>query len=241
MNKSRILICTLALAMALGAMGCAKKKAKTADVPPPASPSPTASLSVEPSAVEKGQSVQLTWQTENATQVEIEGIGAVQPAGSQAVMPANSTTYRLVAKGPGGQQDATARVTVSEPMAAESPITDDDEQFVGASVRPIYFDYDRYALRADQEQTVGSNAQFLRSKANVQFVIEGHADERGSTEYNLALGESRANAVRERLVQAGISPARITIVSYGKEKPFCEESEERCWQENRRAHFVIRH
>jgi peptidoglycan-associated lipoprotein len=239
-NRSRALVCVLALGMVFGAVGCGKKKVKTVDVPPPASPTPTASLSAEPSSIDKGQSAQLTWQTENATEVEIEGIGAVQASGSQAVTPEISTTYRLIAKGPGGQQEATARVTVSEPMAAESPVTEDDEQLFGANVRPIYFEYDRYDVRADQATRLDSNAQFLVSKAHIRILVEGHADERGSTDYNLALGESRANSVKERLIQAGISPERITVVSYGKERPFCNKSEERCWQENRRAHFVIR-
>lgn len=240
MNRSRALVCVLGLVTVLGALGCGKKNVKTADVPPPASPAPTASLSIEPSSIEKGQSAQLTWQTENATEVEIEGIGTVQASGSQPVAPEASTAYRLTAKGPGGQQETTARVTVSEPMAVEPPVTDSDEQLLGASVRPIYFDYDRYNLRADQETTLRSNTEFLRSLAHIQIVVEGHADERGSTEYNLVLGESRANSVKERLIQAGISPERITVVSYGKERPFCNESEERCWKENRRAHFVIR-
>lgn len=240
MNRSRVLVRVLALVMVFGTVGCGKKKVKTADVPPPASPSPTASFSADPSSIEKGQSSQLTWQTENAAEVEIEGVGAVQPSGSQTVTPETSTTYRLVAKGPGGQQEATARVTVSEPMAAEQPVTESDEQLFGASVRPIYFDYDNYDLRNDQEPTLGSNAQFLLSRTHIQIVVEGHADERGSTEYNLALSASRANSVREGLIQAGISPGRITVVSYGKERPFCTESEERCWRENRRAHFAIR-
>jgi peptidoglycan-associated lipoprotein len=198
--------------MVFGAVGCGKKKVKN-DVPPPPSPAPSASFSVEPSTIERGQSTQLTWQTDNATEVEIEGIGASSTSGPQTVTPETSTTYRLIAKGPGGQREAATRVTVSQPMAAESPVTDDDEQLFGTHVRPIYFGYDRYDLRADQEQTLDSNARFLLSKAQIQLVVEGHADERGSTEYNLGLGESRANAARERLIQAGISPSRIKVVS----------------------------
>jgi hypothetical protein len=117
-NRSRKLFCALALVMVFGAVGCGKKKVKN-DVPPPPSPAPSASFSVEPSTIERGQSTQLTWQTDNATEVEIEGIGASSTSGPQTVTPETSTTYRLIAKGPGGQREAATRVTVSQPMAAE--------------------------------------------------------------------------------------------------------------------------
>jgi peptidoglycan-associated lipoprotein len=239
-NRSQKLAIAMIVAAALGAVACGKKKVSTSNVPSPPPPVPTALLSADPTAIEKGQSSQLSWQTENATQVEIEGIGPVEPSGSQNVTPETSTTYRLIAKGPGGEGEATARVTLSEPVVVRQPVTEDDEQLFASNVRPIYFDFDRYDLRADQELTLASNAGFLSSRTHILLLIEGHADERGSTEYNLALGESRSNTVRERLIQAGVSSGRVAVVSYGKEKPFCTKSEEKCWQENRRAHFVTR-
>jgi peptidoglycan-associated lipoprotein len=240
-NRSQKLVTALILAVMIGAVACGKKKVSTSDIPAPPPPQmPTASLSADPTAIERGQSSQLSWQTDNATEIEIEGIGPVQASGSQAVTPETSTTYRLIAKGPGGQQEATARVTVSEPVASEQPPTEDEEALFARSVKPIYFDFDRYDLRSDQEQTLASNAAFFASRPQIQLLIEGHADERGSTEYNLALGESRANTVREHIIQDGVSASRISTVSYGKERPFCTESEESCWQENRRAHFVTR-
>jgi peptidoglycan-associated lipoprotein len=85
---------------------------------------------------------------------------------------------------------------------------------------------------------VQADARFLNQHPNINFTIEGHCDERGSTEYNLALGDNRANAVKNALAQAGVNASRIKTISYGKEKPFCTESNEQCWQQNRRGHFV---
>jgi len=107
------------------------------------------------------------------------------------------------------------------------------------SVQDVFFDYDSYTLRPDAEQQLSQAAQFLQQHPNLSFTIEGHADERGSTEYNLALGDKRATAVKGALTRAGVSANRIKAVSYGKEKPFCTESNEQCWQQNRRGHFVL--
>jgi peptidoglycan-associated lipoprotein len=105
-------------------------------------------------------------------------------------------------------------------------------------VRDVYFDYDADNIRPDQQASVQGDAQFLSQHPNIQFTVEGHCDERGSTEYNLALGDRRANAVKNALIQAGLSASRVKTISYGKEKPFCTESNESCWQQNRRGHFV---
>jgi peptidoglycan-associated lipoprotein len=105
-------------------------------------------------------------------------------------------------------------------------------------VKDVFFDYDKYDIRPDQQTAIQANAQFLAQHPNINFTIEGHCDERGSTEYNLALGDNRANAVKNALVQAGVNGSRIKTISYGKEKPFCTESNEQCWQQNRRGHFV---
>jgi peptidoglycan-associated lipoprotein len=234
----------LALALAsILTLGACKKKTAPAPPPPPPPPpaAPTASITANPSTINRGQSTTLTWQTSNATDVTIEGIGAVQPSGSQSVQPTDSTTYRLVAKGAGGTQDATARVTVTEPPAPAAPPAPSlsDEQAFQQQVKDIYFDYDKYDLRSTDQAVVQQNAQYLQSHPNVRITIEGHCDERGSTEYNLALGDNRASAAKTALMQAGVSSERIKTISYGKEKPFCTESTEECWQQNRRAHFVF--
>ena len=224
--------------MFLGA--CAKK---VAPPPPPAAPAPTAptaSLSANPNTLNQGDSTILTWQTTNATDVSIDGIGPVEVSGSRQVTPTDSTTYRLVARGTGGTQDATARVTVN-PAPAPPPTTTSnatEEQLFAQNVKDIYFDYDKADIRGADQGSIQGDANFLQQHSNIHITVEGHCDERGSTEYNLALGTNRADAVKNALIQAGVSGDRIKTISYGKEKPFCSESNESCWQQNRRGHFV---
>ncbi|MFZ1745933.1 MAG: OmpA family protein [Nitrospirales bacterium] len=108
------------------------------------------------------------------------------------------------------------------------------------SLGDIYFDYDRFSIRADAISVLQENAQALASGlANNRIVIEGHCDQRGTESYNMVLGERRANAVREYLVDLGVPSENLQVVSYGKEKPFCTDQNEECWQENRRGHFVV--
>jgi peptidoglycan-associated lipoprotein len=237
--RSLASVLTLSGIIFLGA--CHKKQAPPPPPPPPPPAAPTATLTANPDTVDKGQSATLTWQTTNATDVTIDnGIGTVQPNGSQQVTPAESTTYTLTAKGEGGTQTATARVTVNTPPPAAPPTqsTLSDEELFSQNIKDVFFDYDKSDIRPDQQASVQSNVAFLQQHPAIAFVIEGHCDERGSTEYNLALGDNRATAAKNALVAAGISGDRIKTVSYGKEKPFCNEHTEECWQQNRRAHFV---
>jgi peptidoglycan-associated lipoprotein len=113
-----------------------------------------------------------------------------------------------------------------------------EEQMFAQNVKDIYFDYDKSDVRGDQQAVIQADAAFLQQHPNVTFTVEGHCDERGSTEYNLALGDSRASAVKNALVSAGVSADRVKTTSLGKERPFCTESNESCWQQNRRGHFV---
>ena len=221
---------------------CSKKVAPAPPPPPPApAAAPTASLTANPATIEQGQSSTLSWTTQDATEVTLEGIGKVGPSGSQMVTPTTSTTYRLTATGEGGSQEATARVTVTPPTAPpESGVIPSSEQELFArSVKDIHFDYDSYQISPGEQATLRADAAFLKSHANMRFTVEGHCDERGSTEYNLALGENRANAVRQALVNLGVPAGSIKTISYGKEKPVCTEHSETCWQQNRRAHFVL--
>jgi peptidoglycan-associated lipoprotein len=108
------------------------------------------------------------------------------------------------------------------------------------SLGDIYFDYDRFSIRNDAISVLQENAQALASAlSNNKIVIEGHCDQRGTESYNMVLGERRANAVREFLVDLGVPSEKLQVVSYGKEKPFCTDQNEQCWQENRRGHFVV--
>lgn len=237
-TKWFLLILALGAFLFLGA--CKKKVAPTPPPPPPPPPAPTASISVNPNTIQAGQSASLTWETTNATDVSIDGIGAVQPNGSQSVSPSDSTTYHLVAKGSGGTQEATARLTVTQAPPPPPPPTASvtDEDLFSQNVKDVYFDYDKSDIRADQQGSIQANVQFFNQHSNMNFTIEGHCDERGSTEYNLALGDQRATSVKNALTAAGVSANRIKTISYGKEKPFCTESNEACWQQNRRGHFV---
>jgi peptidoglycan-associated lipoprotein len=232
----------ITLVFVLGAimmLGACKKKVAPPPPPPPPPPAaaPTASLTANPNTIEAGQSTTLTWQTTNASDVSIDGIGAVQPNGSQSVTPGDSTTYHLTAKGAGGSQEATARVTVTKAAPPPPPSATEEELF-SQSVKDIFFDYDKSDVRGDQQSALQGDSDFLKQHPNIRFTVEGHCDERGSTEYNLALGDSRANAVRNALVQGGVGADHVKTISYGKEKPFCTESNEQCWQQNRRGHFV---
>jgi peptidoglycan-associated lipoprotein len=234
-TRSGALLAVLAALMFLGAC---KKKVAPPPPPPPAATAPTASLSANPNTVDAGQPTTLTWQTTGATDVSIDGIGPVDQNGSRQVTPTDSITYHLIAKGPGGSQDATARVTVNTGPAQQGTSNATEEELFSRNVRDIYFDYDKYDIRTSEQGSLQADAQFLQQHSNIHITVEGHADERGSTEFNLALGTNRADTVKNALIQAGVSGNRIKTISYGKEKPFCTESNESCWQQNRRGHFV---
>jgi len=232
----------LALAVVLAVGACSKKQAATPPpVPPPPQLYPTATLTANPNTIAPGQSTTLTWITEHATDVTIDQIGKVDPSGSSSVQPSQSTTYHLVAKNSIGTQEATARVTVAKaatPPPAETSNNAGDASLFAQNMKDVFFAYDSYDIEPQYQRVLQADARFLQSHPSIKFTIEGHCDERGSTEYNLALGDNRANATKQALIQLGIPGDRIRTISYGKEKPFCTESNEACWQQNRRGHFV---
>ncbi|HET7440666.1 MAG TPA: peptidoglycan-associated lipoprotein Pal [Terriglobales bacterium] len=232
------LIIVLAVAVALTA--CSKKVAKVSPPPPPPpAPAPTATLAASPNVIEQGQSTELTWQTQNADTVTIAGLGTVGASGSRTVTPNDSITYTLTAKGPGGSGEATARVTVNAKPRVVSMAGPSEEELFRQNVKDVFFDFDRYDLRTGDTPTANQDAEFLRQHPNIKIVVEGHCDDRGSDEYNLALGANRANSMKQALVHQGVNADRIQTVSYGKEKPFCSADDEQCWQENRRDHFAF--
>lgn len=224
------------------AAGCGKKKTPPPQPTPP--PPVTATLSANPASIQSGQSSTLTWSTQNATDIKLDG-NTVDASGSQTVSPRQTTTYHLTATGAGGSQDATATVTVTQPppptpTPTPQPTPSDDEVF-NRSVSDIYFDYDKADLRPESVQTLARVAEVIKAHPNWIVQIQGNCDERGSIEYNLALGERRANAAQQALVQDGVSPGQLKAISFGKEKPVCTESNEDCWQKNRRDHFQLMH
>ena len=114
-----------------------------------------------------------------------------------------------------------------------------EEQMFEQNVHDVYFSYDKYTLRPQDSTVVEEDAAFLQKYPDMKLVIEGHCDERGSEEYNIALGQNRAESLQKALVSDGIAANRIRTISLGKEKPFCTESNEQCWQENRRDHLKL--
>jgi peptidoglycan-associated lipoprotein len=115
-----------------------------------------------------------------------------------------------------------------------------DEELFGQNVKDIYFDYDKYDVRGDQQAAIQGDVAFLKQHPSMHLIIEGHCDERGSTEYNLALGDNRAGAAKNALIQGGLGADSVkSTISMGKERPFCSESNEACWAQNRRAHLVF--
>ena len=183
----------------------------------------------------------MTWSSTNATTLNLSpGIGNVSAEGTQRVTPQDSITYNLTATGPGGSADANVHITVSAPpppaaKAAEPTL----QELFDRAVKDAYFDYDKADVRPDARDALSQTAQFLRSYPQLKVVIEGHCDERGSTEYNLALGDRRAAAAKQFLTSLGIGADRMETVSYGKERPFCSASTEECWRQNRRAHIIM--
>jgi peptidoglycan-associated lipoprotein len=109
-----------------------------------------------------------------------------------------------------------------------------------AGLRDVFFSYDSWTISEEGRQALGRDAEWMKSNASAAVKVEGHCDERGTSAYNLVLGEKRAKAVRNYLVELGVSANRLSVVSYGKERPFCAEHAEACYQQNRRGHLVVR-
>jgi peptidoglycan-associated lipoprotein len=215
----------IAVATLTFAAGCHKKAVPPPPPPPPeaTSPAPTATISVTPDSINPGGGAVLAWKTTDATEISIDGIGTVNAYGTQNV---TST-------------DATARLTVTAAAAPPSTGENIDENVFEQNVKPAFFDYDAYEIRPDAQTVLAQDASYLAAHPTLKVVIGGYCDDRGSAEYNLALGENRANAAKQALVNGGIAPDRIRTVSYGKEKQFCTQADEACWQQNRRAGFSL--
>jgi peptidoglycan-associated lipoprotein len=266
LNKPRLnqAVLTLTMVMVLIASACGKK---TPIAPPP--PPPTtggsadtggltggsgrpvvAEFSVEPSSIQVGQSAVLRWNVTGSTNVAIDhGLGTVPANGTSRQTPANTTTWLLTATGPGGDTTATATVTVTGPIATPPPPRTTSgnrgtlESRVQSDLRDALFDYDSNNMRDDARAALTADADALKrilaDFPNASINVEGHCDERGSAEYNLGLGDRRATSARDFLSQLGVPADRLKTISYGKERPACTESNESCWQRNRRAHFSV--
>lgn len=252
----------LTVVMILTASACSKKTPIPPPPPPPLSGGATgggntgtgrpviAEFSVEPSSIQRGQSAVLRWNVTGANNVAIDhGIGTVAANGTQRITPNDTTTYNLTASGPAGDAMGAATVTVTGP-AAPTNVTGRNtgrdtrplEARIQSDLRDALFDYDSNNIRDDARAALTSDSDALKrifaDFPTAVVNVEGHCDERGSAEYNLGLGDRRASAARDYLIQLGVPADRLKTVSYGKERPVCTESDEGCWQRNRRAHFA---
>lgn len=254
----------LAAALLLSALtGCKPRKlaapaptptrtdAPTSQPTPSATPLPAPELraSIAPERIQPGESALLTWESRHASSVRIEpAIGPVDGSGQIRLFPDRTTAYRLRATGPGGSADAA--VTIEVGGASEAPVSSEDippdpslpldERFKQA-VKPVFFEFDRAELGLEAQRVLDGNAAWLTRPDNleVRFIIQGHCDVRGTDEYNLALGDKRAQVVRNYLVSKGVDPIRIGTVSFGEERPFALGNTEEDHALNRRAHFVL--
>jgi peptidoglycan-associated lipoprotein len=171
---------------------------------------------------------------------------AKRPATTAASAPAPTGAAATTTPSPGAAAQpqpprpaappATAAPATPAPTARPAP-----KEFTAIpELKPIYFDFDKYDIRPGDAKVLDVNAQWLKSNANQLVLIEGHCDERGTNEYNLALGERRAKSTMNYLVSQGVQASRITIISYGEERPVCTQKNEECWSKNRRAQFLVK-
>ena len=245
-----VLVLSLLLVLSVG---CGKKVEPAPPPPPapepapePAPPAqPTITLSASPDSIKAEAETTLSWNSTNADSVVISGgVGNVSTSGSVRISPPESTTYTAVARGEGGEATASARVTVIE----EKPqvvVQETDLEILQNAIRdglikPVFFDYDKSDLSEESRAVLAENARWFRQYQDAQIVVEGHCDERGTEEYNLALGDRRAQATRDYLIELGVSPGRLEAVSFGEERPFVQGSGEEVWSKNRRAHFSLK-
>jgi len=236
------------LAVTVIGSGCAKHVTpppppQTTQAPVVAPPArPTVTLQASSTFIQRGDSATLTWSSTNATSLTLNpAVGTVAPEGTTKVSPTESTTYTITATGPGGSADQSIRITVSAPtppVVVDNTPTETVDQMFLREVHDAYFDYNKADLRPDARDALSQTAQFLRTHATIRVIVEGYCDERGTTEYNLGLGQKRADAVKQFLESLGLTADRISTTSFGKEKPFCDQHTEACWQQNRRGHFV---
>jgi peptidoglycan-associated lipoprotein len=250
-KRKAILALLAALVLGLSA-GCQKK------IPPPPPPAPAplpdntpagakpsiGYFTAEPTTVTVGQPSSLRWSVTEATSVKIDNaIGEVSPNGRRGVYPTATTTYHLTATGPGGTSEADATVTVSSPPPP-APVTTGQpsiQEILAKQVQDIHFDYDKSDIRPEDQAILQGDASALKTifqmDGNFSVALEGHCDERGSAEYNLALGDRRAAAAKDALISLGVPGDKLKTISFGKERPICTEALEDCYARNRRAHF----
>jgi peptidoglycan-associated lipoprotein len=211
--------------------GCPKKPAPAAGAAPGAGAGPSAGASTGTGSGDAGSSA--------TTAPGTVGTGpGTTGGGTIGSGPGTTATTPGAAGGAagGGTGPGVAGATGTTIPSLPSP-----KEFVETSaLKDIFFEFDKYEIRPGDAKILEENARWLKQNGNALLLIEGHCDERGTNEYNLALGERRAKATRDHLVSLGIEGSRITVISYGEERPLCTERAETCWTKNRRAHFLVK-
>jgi peptidoglycan-associated lipoprotein len=168
---------------------------------------------------------------------------AKRPATTQAAAPAPTGSTSTTASTPAAPapQMQSSQPGPAAATTPPSPVRPPIKDFAAVpELQDVFFDFDKYDIRPGDAKTLDSNANWLKSNPNHLVLIEGHCDERGTNEYNLALGERRAKSTMNYLVSQGVQANRITIISYGEERPQCTEHTEACWSKNRRSHFLVK-
>ncbi len=212
----------------------------------PAGPAPELEVMIVPPLIREGESAMLNWEAQYAERVIISPqIGSVPTSGRIKLFPDVTTSYEVSAEGSGGSvaktviievlKDETALISVED--LRDRPLKEQFEYFV----KPVFFHYDASDLSEEASLTLEGNVGWLTRPENldIRLLIEGHCDQRGTEEYNLALGDRRAQAVLSYLVEHGIDPARVMALSLGEERSFDQRETEEGWALNRRAHFVL--
>ncbi len=259
--RAQWVFCLLMVVLLTAVTGCTKKPARVtgptsagsgrpgAEAPAPTGQTrePTVEIRAEPSTLRSGESLTLSWSSTDAERLIIDnGVGTVPASGSLKITPAQSTTYTATASNRLGTATASTRVTVTEGERV-APVTPPSEEILNVEdlirrglIKDVFFDYDEYDLKPEAQETLRQDAEYLRRFPQVSFILEGHCDERGTAEYNLALGDRRAQSAKNYLVSLGISASRLETISYGEERPFATGHDEASWAQNRRAHFTLR-
>ena len=252
MTKRRATLTFAAALTLVLAAGCHKKQAPPPPPPPPApAPAPVVNkptinyFSAEPTTVSSGQPASLRWSVTDATDVQIDNsVASVSPNGRRAVYPTETVTYTLTATNSGGSSTASTTITVSAPpppAPVAAPTGPSAAEILAKQVQDLHFDYDKSDVRPDDQPILQGDATALKTifgmDPNFVITVEGHCDERGSAEYNVALGDRRASSTRDALVQLGVPVDKLKTTSYGKERPLCTDATEDCYARNRRAHF----
>jgi peptidoglycan-associated lipoprotein len=166
---------------------------------------------------------------------------AKKPATTSVSAPEPTTPPAVAAPAPAPSAPAPAAPAPAAPAAPGPAARPSPAEFMAnPALQDVHFDFDKYDIRSEDAKILDANASWLKSNQNQLVLIEGHCDERGTNEYNLALGERRAKSAMNYLVSQGVQASRITIISYGEERPQCTEHTEACWAKNRRAHFLVK-